>query len=272
MLKLSSTSALVLLWAKDKCYRSQNAKDYLRLLDLSSGKNLYEECFKIWQFYDEVIINRKFGVLDLTNKALFDNANILQIVIAGAGLDALGIELISFHPNIKVFELDIENMETKSEYVSKVEGISQSQISFLNANLQNTQEIFSRLQTSGWNSLKETLLIMEGISYYLTPKTIQELIEIIKPKRMVFEFLKQKENIIPERTKIADRVFGLISHQCDCSEIVRYDYSKIENSFNLPILTKRSMRDLELKRTGKTKYFQNKKSGWIDICLLKGKL
>lgn len=268
MLKLSSTSALVLIWAKDKCYQSQNAKDYLSLLDLSSGKKLYEECFKIWRFYDEVIINRKFGVLDLISRAIADDENISQIVIAGAGLDALGIEVISSYPHIKVFELDIENMETKSEYVSKVEGILQSQISFSNADLKNRFEVLDKLQASGWNSSKETLLIMEGISYYLTPKTIKELIEIIKPKRMVFEFLKQKENINSERAKIADRVFGLISHQCNCPDIVRYNYSKIKSSFNLSILRKKSMRQLEKERTGINNHFPTDELGWIDVCLL----
>ena len=85
---------------------------------------------------------------------------------------------------------------------------------------------------------------------------------------MVFEFLKQRENIISERATIAEKVFDLISHQCDCPEIVRYDYSKIESLYNLQVFERESMRDLELKRTEKNKYFQNEKSGWIDICLL----
>ena len=271
MVKLSSTSALVLLWAKDKCYKSKNAKDYLSLLDLSSGKKLYEECHKIWQFYDEVIISRKFGVLNLIHKVIADDTNISQIIIAGAGLDALGIEVISFYPNIKVFELDNENMDAKSEYASKVERIQQSQIAFLNANLQNIQEVIAMLQTRGWNPNEDSLLIMEGISYYLTPTTAKKLIEVIKPKRMVFEFLKQKEDVDFKRAIIADKVFGLISNQCDCPEIVRYNYSKIGKVFNLSILTKYSMKQLELERTGTNRHFLTENSGWIDICLLEGK-
>ena len=91
-------------------------------------------------------------------------------------------------------------------------------------------------------------------------------------KRMVFEFLKQIEDIDSERAIIADKVFGLISNQCNCPEIVHYNYSKIERLYNLQVLEKESMRNLELKRTKKNKYFQNEKSGWIDICLLRRKL
>lgn len=267
MYKLSSTSALVLLWAKNECYKSKNAKAYLDLLDLESGNKLYEECNKIWQFYNEVIKNRKFGVIELIKKALSESKDIKQIIIAGAGLDALGIEIIEYFPNLKVFELDLENMETKSHLFSKINSHSKS-ISFITVNLSNNKEVERELLKNEWNPKKQTLLIMEGISYYLTSETIKELIETIKPKRIVFEFLKQKEDITSERSIIADEVFGLISNQCDCPKIIRYDYPQIERSFHRPILIKQSMKHLEKERVGINKHFPTKNSGWIDVCLL----
>lgn len=61
MLKLSSTSALVLLWAQQECYQSKKAKYYLSQLDLEDGKILYERCKEICLYYNEVIKNRKFN-------------------------------------------------------------------------------------------------------------------------------------------------------------------------------------------------------------------
>ena len=68
MLKLSSTSALVLLWAGQECYKSKQARAFLDQLDLEEGRSLYEQCEKVCFYYDEVIRNRKFGVFNLINK------------------------------------------------------------------------------------------------------------------------------------------------------------------------------------------------------------
>lgn len=94
MQKLSSTSALVLLWAQQECYKSKKAKDYLSQIDLEEGKTLYEQCKYACPYYDEVIKNRKFGVFNLIKKSFSNKINIPQLVIAGAGLDALGIEIV----------------------------------------------------------------------------------------------------------------------------------------------------------------------------------
>ena len=268
MLELSSTSALVLLWAQQECYQSEKAKDYLNSLDLKAGNALYEQCEKICPFYDEVIKNRKFGVFDLIRKCFTEEVDIQQIIIAGAGLDALGIEVMNYYPQIKVFELDIKDMDVKASLFSKFRVTSKSSISFIDVNLLNTLEVHSKLSNYGWNPVEPTLLILEGLSYYLPVKSIQKLIEVINPNRTVFEFLKRNKEIIAERARIAEEVFGLISTQCDCSYIVRYNYAEVENLFELPILAKYSMKQLEKRRTGTNRFFPTEKSGWIEVCLL----
>jgi len=68
MMNLSSTSALVLLWAQQECYQSKKARHYLSRLDLEEGKALYGQCQEVWPYYDEVIKNWKFGVFSLIEK------------------------------------------------------------------------------------------------------------------------------------------------------------------------------------------------------------
>ena len=113
MSKLSSTSALVLLWAGQECYKSKKAMEFLNQLDLEEGRDLYEKCEEICPYYDEVIKNRKDGVFNLIKKSFSNENNNFQLVIAGAGLDALGIEVTEHYANTKVFELDNENTEFK---------------------------------------------------------------------------------------------------------------------------------------------------------------
>ena len=271
MSDLSSTSALVLLWAQQECYRSEKAKDYLKLLDLKAGNALYKQCEAVCCYYDEVIKNRKFGVLNLIRKCFTEEIDIQQILIAGAGLDALGIEAISYYPHVKVFELDIKNMDIKSNLFSELGDASESNIIFINVNLLNTSEVYGRLSDHGWDPAKSTLLILEGISYYLPSQSIQKLVEVTKPRWTVFEFLKQSKEIDVERAKIAEEIFGLISNCCDCSDIVRYNYAEVESLFNLPITASYSMKQLEKMRMGSNRFFPTEQSGWIEVCLLENK-
>jgi hypothetical protein len=265
---LSSTSALVLLWAGQESYKSRLAKDYFNLLDLEPGKVLYEQCNEICPYYDEVIKNRKLGVTDLINKCLTGNNNIGQIIIAGAGLDPLGIEITNYFPQIKVFELDMENMEIKSVLYLKIMRSSKTAISFINVNIQSAPDVYKALSEHGWDTSEGTLLIGEGISYYLPTASLQNLIKIIKPKRTVLEFLKPNNEINEEREKIAHKVFSLISDAYGGLEIIRYSNSTIESLLGLPVITSYSMYKLEKLRTGSNKYFPSNESGWIEICLL----
>jgi hypothetical protein len=272
MLKLSSTSALVLLWARQECYPSENARNYLSLLDLSAGNALYEQCQQICSYYGEVIKNRKFGVFDLINKCLAEPIGIQQIVIAGAGLDALGIEVVTHYPEVTVFELDISNMDIKTSLFSKIENAGHPNIACINADLSDADGTYTKLIDHGWNQGIPTLLIMEGISYYLDPNSIQALSEAIGPDRIIFEFLRPAEKVLPDRTMIANGIFGLIARSCGCPEIYRYDHTTIGYLFGLPVVIRYSMEQLENMRVGANHYFPTEESGWIEVCLLGNKM
>lgn len=268
MLELSSTSALVLLWARQDCYSSENAKNYLNHLDLSAGNALYEQCQKVCSYYDEVIKNRKYGVFDLIRKCLSEEVGIQQIVIAGAGLDALGVEAAYYYPQAKVFELDIDNMDVKSGLFSKVEDAPQTNIACINTDLSDASGTHASLIRYGWNPTVQTLLILEGISYYLAPYAIQKLVQTINPDRVIFEYLRHAGNVIPERARIADEIFGLIAGMCGCPDIHRYEHNTIGGLFGLPVMIRYRMEQLEKMRMGTNEYFPTEESGWIEVCLL----
>ncbi|MCF6268862.1 MAG: class I SAM-dependent methyltransferase [Melioribacteraceae bacterium] len=189
--------------------------------------------------------------------------------MAGAGLDALGIEVTALYPNIKVFELDNENMEFKSNLYRNLGNKPPLNIAFIEAELLNTSSVYKSLSAHGWDPTKPTLLIFEGISYYLPAESIQKLVQIIKPNWTIFEFLKQDDEVAIDRVKIAKKIFGLISSQCELSYINQYNYSRLEKLFdNMSIVNKHSMKYLEKMRTGSNIHFLTEDSGWIEVCLL----
>ena len=266
-LKLSATSAFVLLLAKQGCYKTRSTKLYLNQLDLNEGMLLYNWCREVCSFYDEVIKNRKFGVLNLVNKYFSDRTQNQQLVIAGAGLDPLSIEVKELYPNSKIFELDEENMDIKSDLYSK-----SGNISFIQANLLNASGVYKNLAEHGWSPLKPTLLVFEGISYYLHLDSIQNLFKVLNPEFIIFEFLKPENEIAVDRVDIPKKVFDKISSMCELPFIGRFGYEQLEKLFT-PFLLKGkfSMQRLERMRTGSNKFFPSDESGWIEVCLLKNK-
>jgi len=269
MLNLSSTSALVLLWARQACYQSERARQYLNQLDLDAGRSLYEQCSDVCPYYDEVIKNRKFAVLHLIDTCVAESAEHPQLVIAGAGFDALGIEVKQRYPHVKVFELDRDNMEIKSRLATTLGDDSASGIAFIESNLLNVSDVYRRLCVHGWNSAGPTLLVLEGISYYLPTESIQELVQAIAPRWMIFEFLKHDEDIAADRVEIPRKVFGLISQRCGSPHIRQYSPCQLESLFDhLPVLATYGMKRLEEMRTGTNRFFPTEASGWIEVCLL----
>ncbi len=268
MLKLSSTSALVLLWAEQECYKGESARYYLSQLDLEEGKALYKQCEEVWPYYDEVIKNRKFGVFSLIEKCCTEKISCQQVVIAGAGLDALGIEITERYPRVKVFEIDKENMSLKSHLFKNSGNKSKASIMFIEIDILNIPSLYGSLTAHGWDTNKPTALILEGISYYLPPESIQELVQVINPDWVIFEFLKEDHEITADRVKIPQKIFGFILNQCELPDIWRYSCFTAGKLFDMPVAVRYSMKQLEKMRTGSNRFFQTEDSGWIEVCLL----
>jgi hypothetical protein len=269
MLKLSSTSALVLLWAQQDCYQSKRALDYLSRLDLEEGKALFNKCHEAWPHYAEIIKNRKFGVLSLIDKACSKKIAEQQLIIAGAGLDPLGIEVTERYPHVKIFELDKENMGLKSHLFTNAENTSKVNITFIDIDLMDVHSLYDTLIANGWDTGNPTILVLEGISYYLHVKTLQGLARVIDPDYMIFEYLKKDGQIAADRIDIPGTVFNIISHECELPHIGRFDYSEVARLFNRPVIARYGMTQLEKMRTGSNRFFQTEASGWIEVCLLK---
>jgi len=258
----------VLLWSGHESYHSAKAKKFLGKLDTRAGKFLYRQCNIICPYYAEVIKNRKFGVQHLVQEILSTNPAIRQVVIAGAGFDPRGIDIAELYPSVSVFELDEENMKRKSKLLFDLGEDPHPTISFITVELSNTVEVLNALLANGWNADIPTLLILEGISYYLPTTIVQNLLKAIDPVRIIFEFLKFPQDIQKDRNLIAEKTFGFISDECNLPGIVRYSHSSLGKFFNAPLIRCYHMKDLEKERTGSNTYFLSDESGWIEVCLL----
>ena len=60
-IKLEPAAALNMLWGK-RAFEGEILDKFISHLDLSSGNELYEKCNSICEWYDEVILNRKYFI------------------------------------------------------------------------------------------------------------------------------------------------------------------------------------------------------------------
>lgn len=272
MIKLSSTSAFVLLLTDGEIHKSNIAKKFLSLLDLELGRDLLIKCTQFWPHYGEVAKNRKSCILNLA-KNIISKDKITQIIIFGAGLDALSLEICSFSKRCKVFEIDIANMKTKNKLIRSTEPSLVDYIKCIGMDITRSKNIIKNLSKHGWNDNVPSLIIFEGISYYLSETTLWEIVENFKTKdhrnRMVLEYLLPHDKISKEWLQIAESPFNLIATNANLARITRYTINNIirhVKKLNGHILQRYKMKQMEKDRTLQNTFFKTEQSGWIEIC------
>jgi O-methyltransferase involved in polyketide biosynthesis len=205
-------------------------------------------------------------------KSKRENGGLNQVIILGAGLSPLSIEWKSRYPNMAVFDIDIDNMKLKMELVSQIKSQKLQEIRFITADLENSSEVEEALIKNGFKIENPSLVVMEGISYYLSKNVLLNLSNLFRKlrtgSRLVMDYLVPARNIADDRQHIPERIFNLIKGECNLSEINRYDSKDFESIFNAKILLKRTMMGIEKKRKGENILFPTSESGWIEICLL----
>jgi len=273
--KLSTTSALVLLWSEAQTYPSKPCAEYFARLDLTEGEELLHGCNSFWKDYDQVIKNRKYRI----HKELYNfvnNATTLpQVVIFGAGMNPLCLEVQSHFSDIKIYEVEIhqDSINIKRELIHEISTHPQN-ISLVCEDVANKDGVYNALLSSGWDPNKQTIVIVEGISYYAEEKSLWKALSLFKSKdrsnRIMFEYLLNDECIAKDRLYIPNGVFGLITTVCHIDFVTRYDRQKILKhlkKLNGQVLSFSNMKQIELERTGKNKFFPLDDSGWIEVCL-----
>lgn len=267
---LSSTSALVLLWTNGRIHRNTLASKFLRLLNLEPGKELHFKCNQIWPDYSEVIKNRKHCVLDLVQMNIKNNTN-LQVIILGAGMDTLSLEILSQNREIKIFEIDY-SMDEKKTLIEKINPVILESLSLISSDLKNSNGLLNSLKNYGWIQKNPTLVVLEGVSYYLTESDLEKILKIFKTRNkknhIILEYLLTEDLVSKERRLIPKKIFNLIANETGLSNITRYNHKKIKNIIKIlngSTVKRFTMKEMELKRTGNNVFFKRVRSGWIEI-------
>ncbi len=276
MIHISGTSALVLLWGGKEAYKSKLAQKYLEQLDLSSGHELYNECSKIWEPYHEILRNRKFGVFNFVESILKDNSE-AQVIILAAGIAPLSLDIIESFPVTKIFDIDIENMQMKKKLFEEVsDGSFENKIEFIESDITNKDILTESLIQHGWDKNKKSIVIAEGISYYITEDELWSAFSLFQTKDksnfIILESRVPQEKVCEERRDIQERVWEYLTNALTLKFVTRYFDEKVKEyaeKINAEVIEKHTMKDIEMLRFGRNEIFPTYDSGWIEVRKLK---
>lgn len=285
-LRLQPTASLVILWSLPLYAKSPApVRRFVEMLDLSRGEDLLRRCNEICDWYGEVILNRKHFIKHLIERLLAEGEEEkkagekaaegkVQIVILAAGKSPLALELLIENPAriAKIFEVDLAGIEEKRRLYSRVAPDLVERLRCLALDVAS-EDLLDRLAEEGFDPDSPAIVLMEGISYYLSKKSLEEIILRFRSggrKKIIVEYLVPCSEVKADRRPIPKGIFTLIREEAETGGTACYTRSELSDLFLRSGGREVScfdMSEMERLRLGKYKLFCSRGDGWIEAFL-----
>ena len=272
MLKLHPTASLVTLWSLP-LYAGAGAqvREFLKILDLSSGEGLLRRCNDICDWYGEVILNRKHFIKRTAKGLIAGREGPVQIVILASGKSPLALELLVEEGSriSGVFEVDLAGMEEKARLYSRLLPPGAGMLRCLEADIAGS-DLAERLAEGGFNPDAPAIFVMEGISYYLSEEDLGGIVSGFRSggrNRLILEYLVPCPEVRWERREIPRRIFSLIREEAGAGRITCYTRGELSALFEElggRVVSTSSMAEMERLRLGINGRFLKAEDGWIE--------
>ncbi|MDV2480842.1 class I SAM-dependent methyltransferase [Methanoculleus sp. Wushi-C6] len=270
---LEPTAALVMLWARD-LYRTGSAGRFYSCLNLAAGERMRRECEAVCPWYAEVILNRKWFIRHLAVGFVAEAPTPCQVVIPAAGRSPLALELLDACNDgiASVIELDITGMEEKQRLYERAAPAHAGKIQCIPADLSDRPATAEAIAGAGYNPDIPTVVIVEGISYYLPPAVLSGIVSLFasrnRKNRAVVEYMLPCRLINEEQRKIPRGIWRIINRDCNQGGTVTYSPDEMERTLaraGCGRVVHHAMHEIEHARTGANHYFAAAPDGWIGI-------
>ncbi len=142
--------------------------------------------------------------------------NIDQIVFLGAGYDSRPYRFKDLINDTRIFEIDSRQTQEYKLKILKSNNIKiHENISFISADFETDDFIFL-LQKNGYDKNKETLFLLEGVTFYLSGDTVVSMLQKIRQNsgagsKLGFDFqtIINKEDLLDSGIKDEAIKFGI---------------------------------------------------------------
>ncbi|MBP1929176.1 O-methyltransferase involved in polyketide biosynthesis [Methanolinea mesophila] len=273
-LELEPTAALVMDWAKD-LYRTGIASSFVARLDLSAGQRMRQECDAVCPWYPEVMMNRKWFIRHIASTIINSRGFPCQILILASGKSPLALELLERCPGVivSVIETDIAGMEEKARIYREVAPTAAQRIRCVEADLYDpggTRDAVA--DTGAFYPDRPTIIVFEGISYYLPPEISSGVLSRFTSKSgqntVILDSLLPCRLVREDRRYISRGIWSIIHRDCNVKKTVTYcpdEMVRMLISAGGGQVRHHAMNEMEWLRTGENRYFPTDGDGWIRI-------
>lgn len=269
--ELSPTSPLVLFLAGRESYDHKNTQKYLDYITFDKESACIKDFIAICSYSDHIIKNRKYAIKKMAYQFLSKHKK-AQVLILAAGLDPLSVEIASTFTEATIFDVDKYNMEVKKQILKKMGGLDT--ITCITADLTNTVELEKKLLQSCWDKNIPTLIIAEGISYYISVKHLWNIVSCFKSADsdkkniLILEYLLPYDLVSPSQRPHAQNIFNKLKKDYNLPSIVHYSKTLIQTQLAKigGVLNEiKTMDQIEKERLGTKTIFVDSADGWIQV-------
>ena len=271
-LRLEPTAALVMQWAL-RLYNEEAILRFVSRLDLSSGKTIFDKCHSVCNWYDEIILNRKSFIKHLIEQELCAAKQEYQLVFLAGGKSPLPIEILFRYSSkvYRIFEIDVSGMEEKNSLYLELFPESLEKLKCINADIASPDilDVLNRTEI-GYRTDLPTIILMEGISYYLRKQELKNIIASFQWQKegiFIIEYLVPCQLVGQARRSIPEEIFRIIQDDCGLDGITSYTKEELRSFFREKggdLIATYTMVDMEVARTGANTYFTKPSDGWIE--------
>jgi len=162
--------------------------------------------------YEYVIARTKY--FDNAFKQALENG-VEQILIFGAGFDSRGIRLCNSNRNVRIFELEAPATQSVKIRRYRQKGIKiPENLIFIPIDF-DRESLSDRLLQAGFKKERKCLFILEGLTMYLQPESIDSTFRVIKHfagagSRVIFDYIYSSvlrhEHLYDGEQKLFDNV------------------------------------------------------------------
>ena len=284
---MGNLAAACAIWSRGEAHTSAEARRYMSMLDVGGGARIVEAGEQVWPHYGEAVRDRKWCIARLALLHL-QSTGIRQVVILGAGLDALSLEIAARTKcSVVSYEVDGSTMPYKRRVLEAMESPAAECVRCVTANLVTAGpgRICSALAREGWEYDRPSLVVAEGISYYVPKSNMAKLLAYLRTRdgsgRVIFEYARDAGSIFYDRAPIPEAVLGMCGTMIGANRLSRYSDAQaldfvaggtgrggkagVEAAIRAGFETVDPVQ-MEKGRTGSNALFPGEDSGWFSVC------
>ncbi len=195
--------------------------DYRPVIKKAIPEGLYEYVIARTKYFDELFLQYLYQ-------------QIPQIVLLGAGYDSRSYRYANQIKNSKIYEVDTSATQKLKRQILQDNALEiHPNVLYVTADFEQ-DEWFQGLYDAGYQSSLQTLYIWEGVTFYLTPESVDSMLSLLRQHSLTKSILsfdyQHRDNattLIDTGLKDENITFGLNAQECD-KYLHSWGYSVIE--------------------------------------------